>query len=255
MSSSETVSIEPHGEITVVRLNRPPANAIDLELAVEFASAFAAAMDDEPGAVVLTGTGRFFSAGLDLKTVPSYSVQQQRALLRAVNRMLGALYGCPVPLVGAINGHAIAGGFILALGADYRIGASGDFQLGLTEARVGIPFPAAPMIVLQAELAPQHVRFITLNASTFGPDEARARGVLDEIQPPAAVFERAIEVARDMASIPSDAYRRIKHQVRGDAIARIEEINATDADPMLESWVSPEAREAAASVLRRAGRS
>jgi enoyl-CoA hydratase len=192
---------------------------------------------------------------LDLKTVPSYSVAQQRGLLRAVNRMIGALYGCPVPVVAGVNGHAMAGGFILALNADYRIGASGDFKLGLTEARVGIPFPAAPMIVLRAELAPEHVRFITLHSRAFGPDEARVRGVLDELQPHAAVLERAIEVARDMASIPADAYRRIKRQVRGDAIARIEELNATDADPMLDGWVSPEAPEAAAAVLEAAGRS
>jgi enoyl-CoA hydratase len=250
--SSEPISIEPLGAITVVRLNRPPANAIDLPLAEAFETAFAAAVADEPEALVLTGSGSFFSGGLDLKTVPHYSAQKQRDLLRAINRMVGALYGCPVPLVGGINGHAVAGGFILALNADYRIGAGGDFQLGLTEARVGIPFPAATMVVLQAELAPEHVRFITLHARSFGPEEARARGVLDEIQPPEAVLERAIEVARDMAGIPADAYRRIKHQVRGAAIDRIAEINATDADPMLEGWVSAEAPAAAAAVLEGA---
>jgi enoyl-CoA hydratase len=250
--STNTVSIEKHGPVAVLRLDRPPANAIDLELAEAVETAFTAAMADEPGALVLTGTGRFFSAGLDLKTVPSYSAAQQRALLGAINRMVGALYGCPVPVVGGINGHAVAGGFILALNADYRIGASGDFDIGLTEARVGIPFPAAPMIVLQAELAPQQVRFITLYARSFGPEEARTRGVFDELQPPDAVLERAIEVARDMASIPGDAYHRIKRQLRGAAVDRIVEINATGADPMLESWVGAEAPAAAASVLRGA---
>jgi enoyl-CoA hydratase len=251
--SSQPVSIEKHGSVTVLSLDRPPANAIDLELAEAVETAFTAAMADEPRALVLTGTGRFFSAGLDLKTVPSYSVAQQRALLRAINRMLGALYGCPVPVVGGVNGHAVAGGFILALSADYRIGASGNFDIGLTEARVGIPFPAAPMIVLQAELAPQHARFITLYARNFGPDEARARGVFDELQPQGAVLERAMEVARDMASIPGDAYRRIKQQLRGAAVDRIAEINATDADPMLEGWVSADAPAAAASILGGAG--
>ena len=80
--SSELVSIEPLGAITVVRLKRPPANAIDLSLAEAFETAFAAAMADEPDALVLTGSGSFFSGGLDLKTVPHYSAQKQRDLLR-----------------------------------------------------------------------------------------------------------------------------------------------------------------------------
>ena len=247
--SSELVSIESQGEITVLRLDRPPANAINLELARGFEAAFDAAMADRPRALVLTGRDRFFSGGLDLKIVPTYTPQQQRDLIRVVNRLIGRLYACPVPLVGGINGHAVAGGLVVALNADYRIGASGDFQLGLTEARVGIPFPAATMIVLQAELSPVDVRFMTLFSRNFGPDEARARGVLDELQPPASVLERAIEVARDLASIPPDAYRRIKQQVRGAAIARIEQLNATDSDPMLEDWVSPEAQQASASIL------
>lgn len=248
--SSELVSIEPQGEITVLRLDRPPANAINLELARGFEAAYDAAMADRPRALVLTGRGSFFSGGLDLKIVPAYTPQQQRDLIRVINRLIGRLYACPVPLVGGINGHAVAGGLVVALNADYRIGASGDFQLGLTEARVGIPFPAATMIVLQAELSPVDLRFMTLFSRNFGPDEARTRGVLDELQPPASVLERAIEVARDLASIPPDAYRRIKQQVRGAAIARIEQLNATDSDPMLEGWVSPEAQEASASILR-----
>jgi enoyl-CoA hydratase len=106
------------------------------------------------------------------------------------------------------------------------------------------------MIILQAELAPQDVRYSALYARNFGADEAQRRGLLDELQPTEAVLGRAIEVARDMASMPADGYRRIKGQVRRAAIARIEEVLATDADPMLEAWLSPEAGEAAAAVLK-----
>ncbi|MAE93470.1 MAG: hypothetical protein CL910_02290 [Deltaproteobacteria bacterium] len=244
-----SIAIEPAGDVTVLRLSHPPANAIDLEFALAFEAAFAEAMAGDPQALVLTGTGEFFSAGLNLKTVPGYSPEDQRGMLKVINRLLGALYGCPVPVVGAINGHAVAAGFILALNADYRVGPRGDFQVGLTEARVGIPFPAASMIILQAELTPQQVRFTTLQARNFGPDEALERGVFDELRPAGEVRGRALEIARDMASIPSDAYRRIKYQVREGALARIAEINATDADPMIEGWLSPEAPSASAALL------
>ncbi|MDH3212743.1 MAG: enoyl-CoA hydratase/isomerase family protein [Myxococcales bacterium] len=247
--SSDHVSLERHGAIAVVQLNRPPANALELEFALEFEAAFDSILRDAPEAMVLTGSGRFFSGGLDLKVVPAYAGSDQQVFLRILNRMIGKLYACPIPVVGAINGHAIAGGLILALTTDYRIGPATDSLFGLTEARVGIPFPAATMAVLQAELAAPDVRYATLTARLFGPEEARARGILDELQPTAALLERAIEVARDLASMPADGYRRIKHQVRGAAITRIEQLTATDSDPMLQGWLSPEAREAAAAIL------
>jgi enoyl-CoA hydratase len=247
--SSDCILLERHGAITVVRLVRPPANAITLELGQEFEAAFAAAMQDEPEAIVLTGTGKFFSGGLDLKLVPAYSPAQQKVFVRVLNRMIGTLYACPMPVVGAINGHAIAGGFILALTADYRIGPTADSFFGLTEARVGVPFPAATMLVLQAELAPADLRYAIFYAGIFGPQEARQRGLLDELQPPAAVLERALEMAGELASTPADGYRRIKQQVRGATISQIEQMIATDSDPVLERWITPEVRETAAAIL------
>jgi enoyl-CoA hydratase len=181
--------------------------------------------------------------------VPTYSREDQREFLGLLNPVIATLYSLPIPVVGAINGHAVAAGFILALTTDYRVGATGDAQLGLTEARVGIPFPAVPMMVLHAECAPQDVRYTTLFSHTFGSDEAHRRGILDELVPPQNVLERAIQVARDMAGMPSDGYRRVKYQVRQAAIARIQEFLAQGRDPMLEGWLSPEAQQASTAIL------
>jgi len=250
--SFEHLSLEQRGEIAIVRLARPPANAIEMDLAIDFDAAFEAALSAGPGAIVVTGTDRFFSGGLDLNVVPSYSRTQQQAFLRAINRMFAKLYACPIPVVGAINGHAVAGGFVLALATDYRVGPDTDASFGLTEARVGIPFPAAPMAVVQAELAAPDLRYVTLHARNFGPAEARSRGVLDELQPRADVLTRALEVARDLASMPADGYGRIKRQVRAATIDRIEQLIADDADPMLHGWLDPGSPEAAAAILRAA---
>ena len=248
--SSDCVVVDQRDAITILRLNRPPANAFCLELAREFSQVLESRAVKAAEALVIVGTGRFFSGGLDLKVVPTYSIEEQRDFLGVLNRVIGTLYASPIPVVGAINGHAVAGAFILALATDYRVGPAGDAQFGLTEARVGIPFPAVPMIVLRAECAPQDVRYSTLWARTFGPDEARERGVLDELVPPELVLDRAIEVARDMASMPSDSYRRIKHQVRQAAIAEIQKVISEGGDPMLEDWLSPEARHASAALLK-----
>ncbi len=247
------VTIESHGPVAVLRLQREPANAIDVEFAQAIECAYSDAMHLDPRALVITGAGRFFSGGLDLEAVPAYSPEQQRALMLTANRMIAKLYACPVPTVAAVNGHAVAAGLILALSADYRIGPSGDASFGLTEARVGIPFPAGAMVVLNAELAAHHVRYITLRASTFNADEARSRGVFDEVQPADQVMKRALEVACDMASMPADGYRRIKQQLRAAAIVELERINREASDPMLTQWISPEAADACAKLLEGAG--
>jgi enoyl-CoA hydratase/carnithine racemase len=111
------------------------------------------------------------------------------------------------------------------------------------------------MIVLLAECAPHDVRFITLPARKFGAQEALRRGIFDELQPPGAVLERAIEVARDMATMPAESYRRIKTQVRAAAVAEIASVIETGADPMLEGWFGPEAREASRAALAPPGKS
>jgi enoyl-CoA hydratase len=247
--ASESVVVEQLDGITVLRLNRPPANAFCLELARGFEGVWDLQAVQEAEALVLTGAGHFFSGGLDLKVVPTYSREQQRECVGVLNRVIGTLYATPIPVIGAINGHAVAGGLILALTTDYRIGPRTNAQFGLTEARVGIPFPAVPLIVLNAECGPQHVRYSTLWARTFGAEEAQRRGVLDELQPPQALLERAFDVARDMASMPSDAYRRVKHQVREAAIARIQDVISMGDDPMLEAWLSAEAEEASLRIL------
>ena len=249
--SRTQVGIERDGTVAILRLNRPPVNAINLEFAAELEGAFTdLTASKEAQAIVFTGTGSCFSAGLDLKLVPRYGLDQQRAMVGAINRTIAQLYACPLPVVGAVNGHAIAGGLVLALACDYRIGTTTSCQLGLTEARAGIPFPAAAMAVVQAELAPAMARVMTLRAKNIGPEAALAGALLDELQLPERVLPTAIEVARDLASIPHDAYARIKRQLRLQAILRIDATLAAGADPALDSWLSSDAASASAALLR-----
>jgi enoyl-CoA hydratase len=246
--------IERRDEIAVIRIDRPPANAIDLELAREADQVLEQVLSsDAPAALVFTGTGENFSAGLDLKRVPTYSPEEQRAMITTLNRAGGRLYGSKIPVVGAINGHAIAGGMIFAIACDYRVGPDSDSQFGLTEARAGIPFPAVALTILKAELPPHAVRVLTLLCRNVGPEQAQAMGILDELVPREAVCDRAIEIARDMAAIPPGAYARIKYQMRDEAIEKIEEIVAKGSDPLLDSWIDPNAASASETLLREGG--
>jgi enoyl-CoA hydratase/carnithine racemase len=252
--SAELVHIDRDGPVAICRLDRPPANAIELGFAAHVEELLIRLLEqEEVGALVFTGTGSFFCGGLDLKVVPGYGREKQRALITNLNRLVARIYGCPIPVIGAINGHAIAGGFILAITCDYRVGTSAPCRIGLTEARVGIPFPAGAMAVIKSELRPDVARVMTLEARNVGPDVALSRGVLDELQPPVRVLGRAVEIARDMAGIPREAYGKIKRQLRGDTVALIEETVARGSDPMLAGWIVEGAQEASEAILRGGG--
>ena len=115
------VSVETTGEVTLVRVDRPPANAIDIELLDELVAALEGLATGVPAAVVIAGCDRFFSAGVDLKAVPGYGPEEHRRMVSGINRMVLATYGMSCPVIAAVTGHAIAGGLVLALCADLRV--------------------------------------------------------------------------------------------------------------------------------------
>jgi enoyl-CoA hydratase len=245
-----SVRIELDDGIAVFALDRPPVNAIDLQLvrdADEALMRLEASRDTR--AVVITGAGSCFSAGLDLKRIPRYGPDEQRQMVHGLNRMLGRLYGIGIPTVAAINGHAIAGGLVLALACDHRVGTNASARFGLSEARAGIPFPAVPLAVVKAELAPAVARGLMLGARDLGAEEALAKGILDELQPADRVLPRAREIASDLAAAPREAYARIKRQLRAPVLAHIGEVVESGRDPILEGWISAEGRRASTALL------
>ena len=227
-----TARIERYDGIAFVLLDQPPVNALDLRLVLDAEKCLMIAeADQKVHGVVITGSGRCFSAGLDLKRVPYYGPVEQRRMVEELNWTVAWLYGFTLPTVAAINGHAIAGGFILALACDYRIGAEGPIKLGVTESRVGIPFPVSTMEVLRAELAPAVARRMTLGGRNINPEDALENGILDELLPADRVLDRAKEEAQDFEAMPREAYAKIKRQLRGEAMDRMEEAIRTGRDP------------------------
>jgi enoyl-CoA hydratase len=148
--------------------------------------------------------------------------------------------------VAAVDGHAIAGGLVLAMCADVRIAGPGG-KLGLTELRAGVPYPAAAIGVCAAELAAPVARRLVLRAELFDTARALEWSILDEVVAEGQVVERALEVAADLASAPAATSARIKEQLRGATTAELEA--AAAADPLLDGWLSSETAAAAASRL------
>ena len=243
------VSVEARGDVALVRIDRPPANAMDLELL----AAGHAVLDEvaEAGAVVLTGREGFFSAGVDLKLAPTLDADGQREMVDGINRLFAGWYALPRPLVCAVNGHAIAGGLILALCGDVRVGVESGAKLGLTELKAGIPYPAVALAVTRAELTPAGVRQLALRAHLVDPGEALRLGVLDELAPAAGVLDAALARAEELAGLPRGAYATVKRQVRGPAIEAMQALLSGGDDPMLAAWLGDETAAASRAILER----
>jgi enoyl-CoA hydratase len=203
----------------VATIDRPPANALDPALLRAGAALVEELRVDPPGAVVLTGTGAFFSGGADLRVVPDLAPEDQAELTRTFNLMFAGWYQFPRPVVAAVNGHAVAGGLVLALCADYRVvGRSGRF--GLTEVKVGIPFPSSAMAIVQGELVAPVVRRLIFRAELFDSSTAMDLDLFDEQVDDENVLERAVEVAQELAALPRSTYEIVKKRLRIDALDR-----------------------------------
>jgi enoyl-CoA hydratase len=233
------------GEVQILAIDRPPANALGPDLVREGAEIFEGWMASPPPALVITGTGAFFSAGADLRVVPDLPAGEMASLSRYMNVVFANLYQFRRPVVAAVNGHAVAGGLVLALCADHRVvGQSGRF--GLTEVKVGIPFPSAAMAVVQGELTPAVVRRLVFGSELFDARTAIEYDIFDEQVDDDRVLDRAIEVAHQFASLPQSTYEIVKNRLRFDAFDRTRGVfgGADAAGP-----ATAEARQAARKVL------
>ncbi|MEU4766394.1 enoyl-CoA hydratase/isomerase family protein [Actinosynnema sp. NPDC023794] len=220
--------------IGVVRLAHGKVNALDLELC----RAITRTMRDLDGqdavrAVVVTGTGRVFSAGVDLKRVVDGGAAYVAEFLPALSAAFRAVFDLGKPVVAAVNGHAIAGGCVLAA-ADHRIMAGGT--IGLPELRVGVPFPRSALEIMRFAIGPVAAHRAVFDGANHGPEAALALGLVTESCDPDVLLERALTAAGALAGgVPADTFRHTKAQVRDEVNARLD--RATDA-ATLELWTT-----------------
>jgi enoyl-CoA hydratase len=248
---ADRIKIEQKGGVATVILSRGSANALNIEFAEEILEVLARLeKSGEVRAVVLTGTGSVFCAGLDLKEVPKYDRTRQNRMLELLNRLFYRVYGFPVPVVAAINGHAIAGGLILALACDWRVAVREGGLLGLTEISVGVPYPVAAMAVVRSELGQTTARQLMLGGTNHDCAFALASGMVDELQSAELVRTRSQSIARQLSTAPAEAYSRIKWQLRHDALTQM--ANAVAGEELLyDTWIRSETAGTAERFLRQ----
>ena len=225
------IHIEHKGGVAVVRLEHGKVNALDLELLRSITETMRGLSG--AGAVVLTGTGRAFSAGVDLRRIVDGGVEYAEAFLPALSEAFLAVFDCPRPVVAAINGHALAGGCIIAAAADLRLMSGGT--IGLTELLVGVQFPTVPLEIARYAFGP-HAARLALTAETFGVDDALRIGLVDAAAAADELLPEAIKRAATLAGYPANVYAATKEQLHREARRRIDERRAADDAAASDVW-------------------
>lgn len=229
------IEAEERGRVAVLWMEHGAANALDIE--------FCRQLVDELGrqsakAVVVAARGPIFCAGVDLLRLLDDGPGYVRRFLPALTDLCETFFSFPRPLVAAVNGHAIAGGCILACTADERIMARGAGRIGVPELLVGVPFPAAPLEILRHAVPHGAFAEIVRSGSTYEPESARQIGLIDALADPAELVDRAVAAAERLASLAPEAFRLTKAQMRRPAIRRWRASAAHDSE-VEAVWAAP----------------
>ncbi len=225
--------------IAVLTLMHGKANALDIEFCEALAARFTELRRSDAKAVVMTGQGKIFSAGVDLKRLSEGGADYVRKFLPALHKLYDAVFYHPKPVVAAINGHAIAGGCVLACCADRRIMARESGRIGVTELQVGVPFPALAFEIVRFAVPPRYVPEFTLCGATYASDAALQKGWVDEVVEPAALMGRALAAAQSFAALSPPAFAQTKMQIRQAVSERMAASGEATDKKVTEIWTAP----------------
>lgn len=231
------IELEHDGDVAVLRLAHGPVNALDSELCDAIAERFRSFVTDPVRAVVLTGSGRAFSAGADLRRLVTDGEPYARRFVPALDGLFRSVFELGKPVVAAVNGHAIAGGAVLAAAADVVLMADGNARIGLPELVVGVPLPRVAVEVVRYAVGDQVARKLITGAATHLPSDARAMGLVDDVLPADDLLPAALDRARTLAdAIPADTFAFTKAQLRREALARMDAA-AEEAEATMRLWI------------------
>jgi enoyl-CoA hydratase len=233
------IDIEIEDGIAVVTLKHGKANALDIELCEALAARFMELRKSNAKAVVITGQGKIFSAGVNLIKLSEGGADYIRKFLPALHGLYDAVFYQPKPVVAAINGHAIAGGCVLACCADRRVMANDGGRIGVTELLVGVPFPALAFEIMRHATPPYFFTETMLGGATFPAGVAAHRGLVNEAVEPAALLARAMAAAQELAALSPPAFAQTKMQIRAPVTERVAQSGKATDEAVTEVWAAP----------------
>ncbi|MGZ4617652.1 MAG: enoyl-CoA hydratase/isomerase family protein [Frankiaceae bacterium] len=234
------ISVERSGSTAVLRMAHGKVNALDVEMCQAIPETLKRVFEDGYRAVVLTAEGPVFSAGVDLFRILDGGPDYADRLLASLSEALLALFRFPLPVVAAVNGHAIAGGAVIACACDYRLAADGPARIGVSELAVGVPYPLSVLEIVRYATG-SHAEEVIFTARTYPPAEAQHRGFLHEVVPAQELLSRAMSTAETLGQVHPAAYQATKHGLRGPLIDMVVREQPVFDAQIRRLWSAPEA--------------
>ena len=241
-----------HGDgIVELRLDRPPVNALNPALVAALDKAIAKVTEDGARAVVISGREGLFSAGLDVPELLTLDERGMREFWQALFGLLERIARSPVPIVTALTGHSPAGGTVIAIFADYRIQAEGDFRLGLNEVQVGLVVPPAIHRALVRLIGPYPTERHLVAGEMIPAAKALELGMVDEVAPPAEVVARSVEWCRGLLKLPEHSMKATRELCRAELGALFDDREALDIDAFVAGWFDEQTQATLKQLVER----
>lgn len=210
--------VSREGNLAVISLDDGKANALALEQFDSLSACLKEVEASDAEAVVLTGREGCFSAGLNLKVLPTLEPRAAVETLERFGTVIGyELFLFPKPIVAAVSGHAIAAGAMMALACDVRLFARGAFKFGLNEVPGGLPMPMFAIELLRAAVSPEHLTTMIMHGQLIDPDTCFKRGIAETVLAPPELKAAAVARAQQLAQLPLEPYAIAKRKLRGAA--------------------------------------
>jgi enoyl-CoA hydratase len=238
------ITAERHGNVSVLRMDYAKVNVVDLEFMTAIVEQFRAAPVTD--AIVLTGNGRAFSAGVNLKRLMEDDLSYTSEFLDMLSGAILEVFLHPRPVIAAIDGHAIAGGFILASACDLRLMSAG--LTGMTELKVGVPLPSILREIARHSLG-HYTQSLVLSGDLINAQRAYEIGFVDAVVEPEKLLDEAIARAALLAAVPTATYALTKRTLKFEAVQRMEVAEPEFGEEIRATWHDPEIRAVIAEYL------
>lgn len=234
-------------EAVTILLDAPGKNALGTEHMARLRAELAAA-GSQP--VLLTGAGDCFCAGLNLREVASLDSSAMADFLDSLEALVGDIFHYPGPVVAAVNGHAIAGGAVLALACDHSVATrSPRTRIGLNEVAIGLRFPPSTLQMMRFRLPPHHHGAVLLGAGLHAPPDALRLGLVDELADDATTTAQQRLAA--LAAHPRAAFASTKADLRGGVGQVDPDARRRFHQEVVPAWTSPQVKALLTAVLGR----
>jgi 3,2-trans-enoyl-CoA isomerase len=247
-----------HERVLELRLDRPPANAFNLELLEALCTALEAAPSSGAEGLILSGSPGLFSGGLDVPTLLSLDREGVQRTWSVFMRTCATLAASPVPVVAALTGHSPAGGAVLSLFCDYRVmaraGDKGPYKIGLNETQVGLVVPAPIQYAFKRLVGERVGERLLVAGAMIDSTRALEIGLVDELADSDAVLTQALAWLGNTLALPRTAMLTTRAMSRKALIDAIHDPAAQDLTPFLDGWYHPETQAVLKALVARLGK-